>query len=325
VVGLGLEVNVDYLAVYAEDLRGAVRYERRFYGDNRGALPVPVIEQVAQLAREAEESIRHEGRRCVGASLAVPGLVEHVSGGLVFAPNLGWTDVPVGELLRARLDLPVGVENEANLATLAEHWSGAARGLRDVLCVFGEVGIGGGILSGGELHRGAGGFVGELGHVTVDPDGAVCACGNRGCLETKAGLEAIAAAAGIRFARTRTRSLTDEIVRRCSDGDEAAVLAVADAGRWLGVALAGACNLLDPEGVVLGGCFGLLAPWLADEVADTLLRRSVSARCSGVRVLPSVFGEGAAVRGAAALPLRRVLDDPQPAAAVGTELQAAPA
>jgi predicted NBD/HSP70 family sugar kinase len=323
VVGLGLEVNVDYLAVTVEDLRGTVHHERRVFVDNRGAAPGPVLDRIAGLATEATAALRENGRRCAGAAIAVPGLVERESGSLVFAPNLGWSDIPVRDGLRERLQLPVGVENEANLAALAEHWSGSARGLSDVVCVFGEVGIGGGILTSGELFRGSGGFGGEVGHVTVDPGGEPCACGNRGCLETKAGVEAIAEAAGIPTAEARTRSLAHEILRRCRAGDPAAVAAVGEAGGWLGIGLAAVCNVLDPEAVVLGGCFGPLLPWLADDMTAALHRRSVSARTSRVQVLPSLLGEGAAVRGAAALPLRRLLESPQLAARGEVGLEAA--
>ena len=119
----------------------------------------------------------------------------------------------------------------------------------------------------------------------------------------------IAAAAGIPRAG-RTRSLTDELVRRAEDGDADVIRVLDEAGRWLGVALASTFNLLDLEAVVLGGCFGPLSPWLVGEVRRTLEERSLAARSGSFEVLPSAFGDGAAVRGAAALSLRRVLDAP---------------
>jgi predicted NBD/HSP70 family sugar kinase len=313
-VGVGLEVNVDYIAVSVEDMTGRAHFERRVYRDNRGSQTGPVLDRLARLAREALGAVAATGRKVVGLSVAVPGLTEVSTGTLVFAPNLGWTDVPLADELEARLGLRVEVENEANLAALAEHWSGAARGLENVISVFGEIGIGGGIVIGGTLYRGANGFGGELGHVTVDRDGPSCACGSRGCLETLAGQEAIARAAGVPFGAGRTRSLTDELVRRARSGDARAVAATADAGRWLGIGLSSAFNLLDLEAVVLGGCFGLLSPWLADEVAATIQERSLGARSTPFRVIPSAFGEDAPVRGAAALSLRRLLDTPSLAA-----------
>src|SRR6188472_1401510 len=310
VVGVGLEVNVDYVAVSVEDLTGAVRYERRSYRDNRGSAPGPVLDRLARAARTAIEAVDRDGLRTIGVSVAVPGLVEEASGTVVFAPNLGWEDLPVAAELEERLGRPVHVESESNLAALAEHWTGAAVGIDDFVCVFGEVGVGGGIVLGGRLFRGTHGFGGEFGHISVDPEGRACACGSRGCVETLVGQESIARAAGISPVAGRPRSLTDELVRRAQDGAPAVLTALDDAGRWLGIALASAFNLLDLRAVVLGGCFGPLAPWLADGVRSTLEERSLAARSGSFAVLPSAFGDGAAVRGAAALPLRRVLDAP---------------
>jgi predicted NBD/HSP70 family sugar kinase len=310
IVGVGLEVNVDYVAVSVEDLKGAVRYERRSYRDNRGSAPAPILDRLGQVARAAFDAAAGVGLRPIGISVAVPGLVEESSGTVVLAPNLGWEGVPVASELEARLGFPVHVENESNLAALAEHWTGAAVGIDDFVCVFGEVGVGGGVVLGGRLFRGSHGFGGEFGHVTVDADGLRCACGSRGCVETVVGQEALARAAGIRPASGRTSSVTGELVRHAEAGSPQALAALRDAGRVLGIALASTFNVLDLQAVVLGGCFGPLAPWLVADVCATLEERSLAARSGSFTVLPSAFGDGAAVRGAAALSLRRVLDAP---------------
>ena len=321
VVGVGLEVNVDYIAVSLEDLTGAVRYERRAYRDHRGSTPGPVLDRLGGVARAALDAAAREGLRPIGISVAVPGLVEESSGTVVFAPNLGWHGIPVADELERRVGLPVHVENESNLAALAEHWTGAAVGIDDFVCVFGEVGVGGGIVLGGRLFRGSHGFGGEFGHVSVDPAGRPCACGSRGCVETLVGQEAIAASAGIAVSG-RTRSLTDELVRRAEEGAQDVVVALNEAGRWLGIALASTFNVLDLQAVVLGGCFGPLSPWLAGDVRRTLEERSLAARSGSFVVLPSAFGDGAAVRGAAALSLHRLLDAPWTAPAPAADAAA---
>jgi predicted NBD/HSP70 family sugar kinase len=308
-VGVGLEVNVDYVAVSVEDFTGAVRYERRSYRDNRGSAPGPVLDRLGRAARDALDAVSAEGLRPMGISVAVPGLVEEASGTVVFAPNLGWHGIPVAAELEQRLGLPVLVENESNLAALAEHWTGAAVDIDDFVCVFGEVGVGGGVVLGGRLFLGSHGFGGEFGHVSVDPEGRTCACGSRGCVETLVGQEAIAADAGIALSG-RTRGLTDELVRRAQEGSEDVVRVLKEAAHWLGVALASTFNVLDLRAVVLGGCFGPLSPWLVDDVRRTLEERSLAARSGSFAVLPSAFGDGAAVRGAAALTLHRVLEAP---------------
>jgi predicted NBD/HSP70 family sugar kinase len=312
VVAIGLEVNVDYLAVCVEDLTGEVRHEQRVHSDNRRSSASPVLDRLAALARGALDEIEADGLIAVGGAVALPGLVEVPTGTLLRAPNLGWSEIGVADELGDRLPgLPIRADNEANLAALAEHWQGVASDLESFIHVFGEVGVGCGIFVGGELFRGAHGFGGEFGHITVAQDGPLCKCGSNGCLETFVGLEAMARRAGIAVGEGgRSSSVTEQLVQRARAADPAALQSLEEAGRWLGNGLASAVNLFDVEAVVLGGCFGPLAPWLVDGVHDALARRVMSAAWSPCDVRASEFGEGAAVRGAAALTLRSILAEP---------------
>ena len=190
-VALGLEINVDYLSVQATDLAGGSRYRAREGGDNRGQDAGAVLDRLAALAGGALDEVRAQGVRAIGATVALPGLVDVAGGTLLAAPNLGWSDVAIVDELRARIAAPLSVDadNEANLAALAELWEGVAVGVADFMYASGQVGVGGGIVLGGELFRGYSGFGGELGHMVIDAAGAPCACGSRGCLETRCGLE----------------------------------------------------------------------------------------------------------------------------------------
>jgi predicted NBD/HSP70 family sugar kinase len=231
----------------------------------------------------------------------------------------------VADELRGRLaiETPVHVENESNLAAVAEHWLGAARGVDDFVFVFGEVGVGGGIFLDGELFRGTHGFGGEIGHVTVVSGGSPCVCGSSGCLEAYAGLEAIARASDVPVTGERSQSLTQELARRAELGEPKVLAALEVTGEHLGAALAAALNLIDLETVVLGGCFGVLYPWLGASVDRSLSRRLVAADWSARDVRPSMLGEAAAVRGAAALSLRRVLEAPRTVSLSLSPLEAA--
>jgi predicted NBD/HSP70 family sugar kinase len=317
VVALGLEINVDYLAVRALDLTGAERHRALDVRDNRQVEVHVVLDRLAALAMAALDEVREAGLRPVGATVALPGLVDAASGALLVAPNLGWNDVQVVEGLGERLSgpsFPLAADNEANLAALAELWEGTARGLSDVLYVSGEIGVGAGIIVRGELFRGSQGFGGEFGHMTVDPNGRPCACGSRGCLETIVGLEALLSAAGLDPSGAATTAGSGEPVSdlagRARMGDEQALAALRDAGRWLGLGIASAANLLNFQAVVLGGFFAQLATWLADPIARELETHVLASQWAIPRLLPSTLGPEAAVRGAAALSLRRVLSDP---------------
>jgi predicted NBD/HSP70 family sugar kinase len=320
VVALGLEINVDYLAVRALDLTGAERHRSLDVRDNRRVEVDEVLDRLAALAMAALDEVQTSGLRPVGATVALPGLVDAEAGVLLVAPNLGWNDLPVVQGLHDRIPspptpaFPLAADNEANLAALAELWEGTARGLQDVLYVSGEIGVGAGIIVRGELFRGSQGFGGEFGHMTVDPNGRPCACGSRGCLETIVGLEALLERAGLDPAGAATTTGSgqpvSELAGRARMGDEQALGALREAGRWLGLGIASAANLLNFQAVVLGGFFAQLATWLADPIARELETHVLASEWAVPRLLPSTLGPEAAVRGAAAQSLRRVLADP---------------
>jgi len=307
VVGLGLELGVDFLAARAADLAGEERYAALVAADNRGRPPVEVVADLARIAGDAIAAVREHDLLTVGAVVALPGLVDS-AGCLLVAPNLGWNDVFVPDLLREHLGgpaFPIEAQNEANLGALAELWGGAGREFSDFVYISGELGIGAGMIVGGELFRGAHGFGGELGHTTVEAEGDVCACGSRGCLETRVALGALLRAAGL-DPGTGVAALAE----RARAGDRAALAALAEAGHWLGIGVASAANLLNPRGVVVGGYFATLAEWLVPGLEEELGVRVLAAEWDAPRVVISALGARAAVHGAAALALRRVYADP---------------
>ncbi|MCU7722926.1 ROK family transcriptional regulator [Actinoplanes sp. KI2] len=273
--GLGLEINVDYLAACVMDLTGAVRHRIVSHGDQRPVSPAAALAALDTLADQARAAAAAEGLTLAGAALAVPGLV--AAGGLVrVAPNLGWQDVDVPALLPGLAGLPLIVDNEANLAALGELRAGDEQ---TFLYVSGEIGIGAGIVLDGELYRGGRGWSGEIGHVTVHPDGRPCRCGANGCLEQYAGQEAVAA-----------------------DADLAASA--------LGIALAAVVNLLDIGVIVLGGAYAPELPRLRDGIEAELGRRVLTAGLAPVTLRAAALGADAAMRGAADAVIRSVRDDP---------------
>jgi predicted NBD/HSP70 family sugar kinase len=312
---LGLEINVDYLAVWATDLSGTVRYRSFVANDNRAASPGAVIAALARLAESALEQPFARSSHPMLATVAVPGLVDP-SGELAVAPNLGWVDVPVAALLKEALEDPpfeLRVENEANLGAVAELVDGAGRGLRDFVYVSGEVGIGAGVVLRGELFRGASGFAGEFGHLTIDPYGPPCGCGGRGCLERLAGQDALLRLAGwdsrMRCEGTRPEWPGAMLADSAREGHSRTLQALSQVGHTLGIAIASIANLLDPEAVLLGGYFAPLTEWLRVPIEAELETRALAGRRMRCRVLPARLGGEAAVRGAVALSRRAALEE----------------
>uniref|UniRef100_UPI001297B164 ROK family transcriptional regulator n=1 Tax=Ornithinicoccus halotolerans TaxID=1748220 RepID=UPI001297B164 len=200
-LGLGLEVNVDFLAARALDLSGEVVAEEVVHDDLRGSDPTQVLARTGDLARAVARRAGRTGGRVVASALALPGLVQRGSGRLLLAPNLGWTDVdPLAGLGDTDgLGDVVAVVNEADAGAMA-----ATRPRRNgpqlpptFLYVSAQVGIGAATVSRGVVEAGTHGWAGEIGHVAVVPDGPRCRCGATGCLEQYAGKEALAEAAGL--------------------------------------------------------------------------------------------------------------------------------
>ncbi|MFJ7903322.1 ROK family protein [Streptomyces sp. NPDC096198] len=299
-VGIGAEIGVDHLAVCAVDLRGVIRARAVRHGTHRGRAPQPVLTELSGLIAQVVAEVEGEGLRPAGLAVAVPGLVARDGRTVVRAPNLGWHDVDLGSLLPS--NLPVTADNEANFGSLAELWLGDDTP-RDFLHVSAEIGIGGAVVVDGQLLRGARGFAGELGHVPVRPEGPVCACGGRGCLEQYAGEEAVLREAGLPPGRDRVEQLAE----RAAHGDPDVLRALSDAGTALGIALTGAVNLLDPQAVVLGGALAALAPWLLTSLEEELARRLAGPACT---VTVSRLGSEGPLLGAAHSVVRAVLDDP---------------
>lgn len=267
--GLGLEINVDYLAATVVDLTGAVVEQVVAEGDQRGRDPVEVLAALRSLALATQKAARPV--RVVGAALALPGLLRDRR--LLLAPNLGWRDVDI----RLGRGLEPALDNEANYAALAE----VTTVRQSFVHVSGEIGIGMGIVVAGNVYRGTRGWSGEIGHLTVEPDGPRCSCGARGCLEVFAGQEAIA-----RHGAER-------------------------AGTALGTALAGVLNVLDLNTVVLGGSYAGMASALIPAIQHELRDRVLWAGLEAPVVEVAVHGRSAAVLGAARSVVTRVLSSPR--------------
>jgi predicted NBD/HSP70 family sugar kinase len=306
--GLGLDIRADGLAACVVDLTGTVRHLSHVPTDTAGQPAGKVLAEVARMARSAISAAAAEGLTVFGATLAVPGRVE--GGSLVrVAPALDWHDVDAGAVLRKALrtlDLPVSVDNEANVAALGELHSGD-HDRTSFAYVSGGMAIGIGLVLDGQVLRGARGWSGELGHVTVYPDGRPCPCGSTGCLYAYASVPAILGTE----AGGRTGLARDASVAALAEGGNAAVLAGLDtAGTALGIALSAMLNLLDVGTVLLGGSYSLLYSWLNERVKDEIGRRVLTTAWAPVDVRPALLGPDAATVGAALSSIEAVRADP---------------
>lgn len=244
--------------------------------------------------------------------LGVAGQVDPETGVVRRAPNLDWRDFPIRERLEAALKLPVAVLNDVQAITYGECRHGVGRGVRNLVCLFAGTGVGGGVVIGGELVRGTSGNAGEFGHMTIEREGLLCSCGNRGCLETFVGGWAVAKRARDRAAAEPARAaallrlaggidgITAAIVGdAAAQGDALARALVEETGTALGVGLAAIANALNPELLILGGGIVEGLPGLVEIAERELGRRALAAALKPLRVVRSRLGADAGVIGSA--------------------------
>ena len=315
-VTLGIAIDVRDVTAGLVDLGGKMRATQRAPVSPEAG-PAAIVDTVAQVARRALRGV--DSRDVLGVGVAVPGLVRWPDGVILFSPNLGWRDVPIQAMLEERLGRPVLVDNEVRALALAEHSYGAARGARTVVVIDAAYGVGGAIIIDSALYRGVHGAAGEVGHNIVEPNGAVCGCGNRGCLETVASAHGLVARATDALAAGRASALAadargrltlDHIVAAARGGDALACELLARAATYLGLAVANAIDNWDPERVVLSGPVALAVGNRLDDALARGQRAILDVGRARVPVARAALGADAKVIGAATLAAADYLDAP---------------
>jgi predicted NBD/HSP70 family sugar kinase len=269
--------------------------------------------------RGAEEMVRKAllraqsmGQRVLGIGVALPGLVDVLCGELRYAPSLHWHDIPFRARWSKSFGLPVLIENSANAAALGEYYFGVAQNVPNFLYIGAGATMSGGIVINGELFRGRGGFAGEMGHMTLDPAGAQCNCGRKGCWETLVGPVQVVAEYRRRAPRAdqvlqegSEESDFAKVVHAAEAGDLAAEAVLQQMGENLGIGIANLVNIFNPQLVVLGGCYSLAHETVIPMIKETVKRHSLFPMRTALSVLPSQRGVDDGILGAVAL----VLDD----------------
>jgi predicted NBD/HSP70 family sugar kinase len=228
---------------------------------------------------------------------------------------VGWIDEPLGEALCKVLggDRPVPVRNNADMGALAEHVRGVAVDCDNIVYLTGCGGIGGGIIAGGRLVTGHGGYGGEVGHMVVNPVGRECGCGARGCWETEIGEQALLRAAGrdpVAAGGSAGRDAVRSVIDAAARGDARAQTALRQVGDWLGFGVANLVNIFNPEMVIFGDALREIYIAAAAQVRSRLNRNALRACREHVRLRTPALGEDAALLGAAELAFEPLLADP---------------
>lgn len=305
----GVDVGGTHIKIGLVNGRGRVVREQVLSSDAYG-LPQRFVEAVSRVIERLTESVGLSPAKLDGVGVGIPGPVDVQRGIVHSCVNLPqWRHVPLRRILTRRLSCAVHVDNDANMVTLGIWRFGAGKGAEHLVCVTIGTGVGGGLMFGKQLYRGASGSAGEIGHMVVNPRGRLCACGVQGCLEAMVGTAAILSKAryAIRKGSEPLRTLanraqvrlTPELISQAARaGDRQAQLIWEGVGFWLGVGLANVANVLNPDRIVIGG--GLANAWslFAPTMKRTLRKQAMRVPAQALQVVRDSLGHRAGILGA---------------------------
>lgn len=316
---IGVDVGETHVYVELFDIKLRTLRDIRYALTSNEILP----EEIARLIIDAVRTIQHDARipdeKIIGIGVGVPGVVEREGGVSIFAPNWGWHNVGLLDLLRDALRIPILLDNGAQAMALAEMWFGAGRGCNNMVVLLIGTGIGSGVIAEGKLYRGTSNSAGEWGHTCIELDGRACRCGSHGCIEAYAGAPGI-------IEQLQERDPNNPILRAGSqvetiralntaaqNGDPLALAVLSRVSHTLGAGIANLINLFNPELIVIGGWAGkLLSDTILPGVESSVRRYALSQPLSVVKLKVSELGWDGVSLGAANLALHVFLmgDDP---------------
>jgi len=294
---VGIDFGHDRIRLAISDLSYGVLAERELRLDI-DEQATAALEETARGVRELLDDAGIEPARVHGAGVGLPGPIDRRSG-LVRSEAIlpGWVQLDPAAELEERLGFPVHLDNDANAGALGEAVLGAGRGYELTLYVRLAAGVGAGIVFRGAIFRGASGTAGELGHVLVDPDGPICRCGNRGCLETLVGTGALCE----QLRRSHGDLDIEGLLALAQQGDRGTRRVLQDAARVVGRVLADLCNTLNPDAVVIGGELADAGALLLEPLQEAIWQHAIPAAAASVTVVPGALGTRAELLGALVL------------------------
>ncbi|NWJ47355.1 MAG: ROK family transcriptional regulator [Chloroflexi bacterium] len=318
---LGIDMGANHILALLADLEGnpVAEFNAEFSVENGPEIGIPIL---VELIRQILESEFLKNKRLYGIGLGVTGPLDFETGTVVMPPLMpGWNKFPLRRYLSEEFQLPVLVDNDANLGAIGERWRGAGLGQNNLAYVKIGTGIGCGMVVDGKIFRGANGSAGEIGHITITRDGPPCRCGSFGCLESMAGAPAIINRIKLAIQAGRDTILTkigepDDLTvavigEAAASGDRLSVEVISDAGRYIGIALATLVNLFNPSMIILGGGVAAVGEVILNQIKQTAKDRSLVASFQGMQIVPGKLGREAVAVGAAMLVLQEVFKGPQ--------------
>jgi glucokinase-like ROK family protein len=298
---IGVDMGVNYILAMLTDLSGAIVAEKRIELTDLSL--ASVMEKLKKCIHSLIKKTPDSPYGIIGIGVGVPGIVDD-DGHVLSAPNLGWDELPLRDILQEEFALEVAIDNEANVGALGEKEFGAGQSVSNLIYISVGIGIGAGIVINDILFRGVSGFSGEVGHMTLAQDGPSCGCGNKGCWETFASEKAL-------LQRAKSHQQFNDpihlksLIGQAKKGNQAALDLFENNGHWLGVGIANLVNVFNPELIIIGNRMSLASEWLEAPLHHTLEARSLAFRRKKTAVVYARLGMSSSALGSASIAINR--------------------
>lgn len=321
---IGVYLGSRKIKIIASDLMANTKYKKEIPYEKKPLTADEALEIIKNEIISINEKYLAKGKKVVGVGIGIHGLVDSNKGVSIFAPNLGWRNINIVETLEKATDIPVYIDNNTRTMGLGERWFGTGKNVSSFFCLNVEYGIGGSLFIADNSFSGVSFGAGEIGHTTVDVNGEICSCGNRGCLETIASVKALTKMAFSGYAEHKNSSifegqdvkspddiLPEKIFESARMGDEFAISLIRRIGENIGIGIANIINTLNPELVIINGGIISTGEILLDPIVETVRKKGFSNSVNATDIVLSKLGNVAYLKGAVVLATQHIFDNPE--------------
>lgn len=321
---IGVYLGSRKIKIIASDLMANTKYKKEIPYEKKPLTADEALEIIKNEIISINEKYLAKGKKVVGVGIGIHGLVDSNKGVSIFAPNLGWRNINIVETLEKATDIPVYIDNNTRTMGLGERWFGTGKNVSSFFCLNVEYGIGGSLFIADNSFSGVSFGAGEIGHTTVDVNGEICSCGNRGCLETIASVKALTKMAFLGYAEHKNSSifegqdvkspddiLPEKIFESARMGDEFAISLIRRIGENIGIGIANIINTLNPELVIINGGIISTGEILLDPIVETVRKKGFSNSVNATDIVLSKLGNVAYLKGAVVLATQHIFDNPE--------------
>lgn len=321
---IGIYIGSRKLKIMASDLMANSKYNKQITYEKEQVTYEEISKLLEAEIKNIKEKYENKGKKIVGIGIGINGVVDTQKGTLIFAPNLGWRNVNIKEEFEEKFDIPVFVDNNTRTMALGESWFGTGKNAQNFFCINIDYGVGGSFFIDDKIYRGTSFGAGEIGHTTVDINGEICSCGNKGCLETVASVKALRKKVYEGYINNKESAIFEgkeiesvddihstHIFDAANNGDAFAISLIKETGEKIGVGIANIINTLNPELVVINGEIISTGEILLEPIVTTVMKRGFRSSVNATKIVLSKLGNMAYLKGAIVLATQHIFEEPE--------------